>query len=326
MEAGAALADNQIGDVRVYDAGSLVFLNTGGSHSGVATLSTGSVTNVIAVVESNGGETLSIASYTASPTHSATLTRYTVTGHAKAPGGTLTQSGNNGFGQLEATLKPGLGSFWDTNVSSVGTTITDGLGTYSFKLFGGSWDLHAASLKSLPDSAPVAITVSADVPSQDVNISAGGVISGVIQDEAHNNLPGIHVSAVDSNHLTVGAGTTDVNGAYSMAVPFGTFEVFASGALTRDVSVSSGAATRTLNLTRFQVNGRLTDSSQAAVAGQVQWGGGQVTAAALGTYTATVMQGINWFLFTPPSTSPSLGFSTENNVLVDANTVKSLTQ
>ena len=326
MEAGTALADSQIGTISVYDADSLILVNSGNSSSGVATVSTGSVGSVVAVVEGPNGETMAVNAYTASPTHTATLTRYTVAGHVKPPGSTqLTATGNN-YGAVDATLRTGLGAFWDARAlgSPVEARIGDALGTYQEKIFAGSYSLMAARLHNLPSSAPVSVGVSADAPTQDVPVDAGGVIGGNLQDEAHNNLAGINVFVADANHLTMGTATSDSSGNYSIPVPFGNYEVFAGGALTRDVGVSSSAATRTLNLTRFQITGRLTDAALGPIASKVSWGGGNVSASSLGTYTLTAFQGVNWFLFTPPSTSPSLGFAYETNVLVNADTVKTL--
>jgi hypothetical protein len=325
MEGVAAVPDAQIGSVSVFDAGSLVFLNQGISTNGVATVSTGAVANVIAIVSGPGGETLSAAAYTASPTHSATLTRYTVSGHVKAPGTTQLATP---FGSVAATVKPGLGAFWDAHISgsAVNAAISDAAGTYSLKLFGGSWSLQAVQLTNLVNSAAVSANVTASVTTQDINVDAGGVIAGNIQDQTKINIPGVRVNVVtqDSNHTTVGSATTDAGGNYSIAVPFGTYEVFADGALTQGVAVSSSAATKTLNLTRFAISGRLTDLSLAAVVGRVTWAGGTATATTLGTFTINVMQGLNWFLFQPPNTSPSLGFAYELNALVNADTMKSL--
>jgi len=325
--AGAAVPDAQIGTISIYDAGSLVFLNSGDSTGGVATLSTGTVGPVVAVVAGPNGETLATSAYTASPTHTATLTRYTVAGHVKPTGSAqLTASGNNNYGSVDAALQTGLGAFWDARAQGApsAATITDALGTWQAKLFGGSYSLKAVNLKNLPSSAAVAASVAADAAAQDIAVDPGGVITGNLQDEAHVNLAGVSVSVVDSNHATVGSATSDASGNYSISVPFGTYEVFAGGALTQGVAVSSSAATKTLNLTRFQLNGRMTDAALNPVAGTVFFGGGSVTATALGTYTLNAFQGINWVLFTPPSTSPSLGFAYETNVLVNADTVKSI--
>ena len=326
MENGAAIPDSQIGDVSVYDASSLIFLNSGSSTGGVATVSTGAVANIIAIVSDKDGGTVAAASYTASPSHSATLTRYTVSGHVKAPGSTqLAPTGTNSFGSVAATTKPGLGAFWDTRIagSAVMANVSDLLGTYQLKLFGGSWSLQAVQLKNLASSSAVSSNVTANAV-QDINVDAGGVIAGNIQDQAHNNLQGVGVNVVDSNHLTLGTGSTDLSGNYSIAVPFGTYEVFADGALTPGVSVGSSAATTTLNLTRFQISGRLTDKALGPVAGMVSWAGGSAPSGSLGTFSINVMQGLNWFLFQPPSSSPSLGFAYELNTLVNAETVKSL--
>ena len=327
MENGAALADSQIGQVSVYDADSLVFLNSGGSTSGVATLSTGSVTNTVAVVLSPDGEALAVASYAASPSQSATLTRHTIAGHVKAPGSAqLTSSGNNNYGAVQATLQTGLGAYWDDFASHapVEAAIADALGTYQQKLFPGSYSFEAVQLHGLPASAPVTVNASADSSTQDVAVDAGGVVAGNLQDQAHNNLAGVSVRVIDANHQTVGSATSDASGNYSIPVPFGTYEVLAGGAMNHGVAVSSSASTATLNLTRFQITGRLTDASLGPVASTVYWGGGNVTASSLGTYTVNAFQGANWFLFAPPSTSPTLGFAYETNVTVNADTVKTL--
>lgn len=324
---GAAVPDAQIGGVSVYDAGSLVLLNEGGSSSGVATVSTGAVGPVVAAVAGPNGETLAVNSYTASPTHSATLTRYAVSGHVKPAGSAqLTSSGTNTYGSVDATLSTGLGSFWDAQAqgSPSVANITDATGSWQANLFGGSYTLKAVQLHSLPQSAAVAANVSADVSTEDIAVGAGGVIAGNLHDEAQTNLSGISVSVVDSSHATIGSATTDASGNYSIAVPFGTYEVFAGGALTQNVSVSSSATTRTLDLTRFQITGRMTDASQNPVAGTVFFGGGNVTASSLGTYTLNTFEGINWFLFTPPSSAPSMGFSYETDALVNAQTVQSI--
>jgi hypothetical protein len=69
---------------------------------------------------------------------------------------------------------------------------------------------------------------------------------------------------------------------------------------------------------------KLVFSAQNAVAGRIFWGGGNATASSLGTYTINVMQGLNWFLFAPPSGSPSLAFAYETQALVNADTLKTL--
>lgn len=324
MEETAPMNDSQIGGVSVFDADSYLPLGSGNSSSGVATLGTGTVGNVVAQVFSQDGGTMSIASYTASPTHTATLTRYVVSGHAKlASGSALTQGNGGSFGAVEATAQTSLGAWWSGHVSPVNADIADGLGTYQIKLLSGSWSVQAVGLHNLPDSAPVAVNVSADVPSQDVALDPGGVISGNVQDQAHNNLQGIVVDVYDGNHLRAARATTDASGNYSVAVRAGTYELFAGGALTPGVSVATGA-TVTLNRTRFQITGRLTDATQAAVAGRVIWGGGNVTASSLGTFTLDAVEGTNWFLFTAPSSAPSLGFVYQTNVVVNADSIKSL--
>jgi hypothetical protein len=326
--AGAAVPDAQIGSVSVYDANSLLFLNEGNSTNGVATLSTGAVGPVVAVVSGQNGETLAVNAYTASPTHSATLTRYTVAGHVKPTGSAqLTAStGTNNFGTVDATLQTGLGAFWDARAqrSPSAATITDALGTWQASLFGGSYSLMAVQLHSLPRSAAVAANVSADASTQDIAVDPGGVISGNLHDEAQANIASVPVSVVDSGHNTIGSAVSDASGNYSIAVPFGTYEVFAGGALTGNIGVSSSSPTHTLDLTRFQITGRMTDASLNPIAGTVYFGGGNVTATALGTYTLNAFQGLNWVLFTPPASSPAIGFAYETNVLVNAQTVQSI--
>lgn len=324
---GAAVPDAQIGGVSVYDASTLVLLNEGGSSGGVATVRTGTVGPVVAVVSGPNGETLAVNSYTASPTHTATLTRYAVAGHVKAPAsGQLTSNGGSNYGSVNATLGTGLGAFWDSRAQASPSVaqITDATGTWQANLFGGSYSLKALQLRGLPQSAAVSANVAADATAEDIAVDQGGVISGNLHDEANAPIANVQVSVVDSSHATIGAATSDATGNYSIAVPFGTFEVYAGGALTQNVGVSASAATHTLDLTRFQITGRITDASQNPVAGTVFFGGGNVTASSLGTYTLNTFEGLNWVLFTPPSSSPSIGFSYETDVLVNADTVKSI--
>jgi hypothetical protein len=328
MEGAAVMLDSQIGSVAVFDAGSFILLNQGTSTNGVATVSTGAVANVIAIVSGPGGEIMAAASYTASPTHSATLTRYTVSGHVKAPAALVQTAGS--YGSVTATVKPNLGAFWDAQISGspVTATIADAQGTYVLPLISASWSLQAVGLTNLANSAAVSLSVNnANLTAQDISVNAGGVITGNIQDQSKTNIPGVQVAVYtqDSSHTQVGTTVpTDAGGNYSIAVPFGTYEVFANGAVTQGVAVSSSATTKTLNLTQFAISGRLTDSVLAPVVGSVTWGvGGNVTAGALGTFNINVMQGLNWFLFQPP-TGSSLGFAYELNALVNADTMKSL--
>ncbi|MCA1827546.1 MAG: carboxypeptidase-like regulatory domain-containing protein, partial [Myxococcales bacterium] len=325
MDAAAAVPDNQIGSVAAYDASTLLALGSAAPSGGTATVNTGDVANVVVAVTSPAGSVLAVNSYTASPTMSATLNRYDVTGHVKPPGSaTITQSGGS-YGSVSASLQTGLGAYWDGFASTrITTAITDAQGTYDFKLFAGSYQLSALKVPSLPPSAPVSVAVAAAVPSQDVNIAAGGVIVGNLQDASHNNISGVSVAVYDANHQSAGTATTDASGNYSIQVQYGTYDVVVGGALNAGVAVSAAASTGTLNLTRFQITGRLTDSNQAPVAGKVFFGGGNVTSNSLGTYTINVVQGLNWFLFTPPTTSPSLGFAYETQAMVNADTVKSL--
>ena len=321
----APVPDNQIASVGVYDASSLFLLGSSRTTNGVATVNTGDVTNVMVVVTAAGdGHALVIKPYTASPTLSDTLTRYDVTGHVKPPG-SATITGGGPYGNVTAALQTGLGDFWDKSIASVpgSAAITDAQGTYDLKLFAGSYSLKASNVPSLPPSSPVSLSVSAAVPAQDINVAAGGTITGAIQDAAKTGIAGVNIAAYDSNHLSVTSATTDATGNYSLLVPYGTYELIASGAITSGVSVNAASGT-TVNLTRFQVTGRLTDSAQNAVAGRIYWGGGNATASTLGTYTINVMQGLNWFLFTPPATSPSLAFQYETQALVTGDTVKSL--
>lgn len=326
---GAATPDNEIGRLFVYDADSLIPIGSAKSTTGAATVATGAVASVVAVVTTPDGGTAAASAETASATHNKTVTRYVVAGHAKPPGASqlALTNGNNSYGTLQAQFDVGsLGAYWvDFLASPVDANLTDALGAYSTKLFGGNWSLKATGLKGLPDSKAVTLTgLAADVATEDVQIDAGAVLVGNIQDQARNNLANVPVSVFDSTHTFVSGANTDASGNYSIALAAGTYDVIAGGGLTKAVAV--GGTSTTLNLTRFQITGRLTDTSSGPLAGRIVFGGGSVTATPLGTYTLNAMQGINWFLFTPPSTSPAVGFALETNVLVNADTVKSLTQ
>ena len=348
MEDGAPLTDTLLG--QVFDAASLIpITHVWSTQAGSATVSTGTVSNVVVAVAAGQlpGGLVMMRTFTASPTHSETLTRYSVAGHAKFAS-PLTQRPDGTYGKVAATLKTSLGSPWDEEVvyASHVAAITDDLGTYELKLFAGTWSLQAVDLADA-SSGPVTVTVSADVAAQDIRLDQGGVIAGTIQDESHDNLAGVHVDVYDSTHQIIADGTTDASGNFSIRVPFGTWSVIAgapankpeppytpkafvlgsneaAGALTKNVSVSSGAPTRTLNLTRFKVRGRLTDNTSAPVAGRVYSSAGETTADSLGLYTLDVIEGLNWFVFVPDARS--LGHTHEMDVMVNAEAMKALQQ
>src|SRR5436305_730553 len=64
MENGAPVADTQIGGVSVWDANTLIPIASGSSTNGVAAVGTGTMTNVIAIVEAPNGATLAAVAYT----------------------------------------------------------------------------------------------------------------------------------------------------------------------------------------------------------------------------------------------------------------------
>ncbi len=115
----------------------------------------------------------------------------------------------------------------------------------------------------------------------------------------------------------IGGAATDANGTYAIEVPYGTYDLYVDGAVTRDVKVSASAADKVVDLTRFTVTARVTDTTGAGVQADVEvLGGDQTSTDALGMYTLRVMEGINQLCFTSV-----MGTNCEFNVLFDDKTV-----
>ena len=313
--------------VTVYDKASFMPIGSAATNTlGVSSILTGTVTNVLAVV-TKGGNIEALKTFTASPSSNEKLTKYPVTGNVVVPsGGSL--DATDATMKVVATFKTSLGNDYYDKMLSVysapsGTVNSVGAIT-GYKLFEGSYTVKA-SITKYPDSDKVTLTINGSAPaSQNINVKAGGVITGRIQDQSKNDITGVSVSvwdSTDSTNTVISHTTSTTQGTYTLTVPYGTYTLSVGGALTRNISVNQ--ATVTQNITQFQIQGRLTDSAGSGLAGTVTWGGGSASASSLGTFTLDMYEGENWVWFTPPSSQPSLGFAVEDAVQIDSTTITS---
>ena len=330
LKDGANPVANGLYQMRVFDRTTRIMLGSSMTTSGVATVATGDFTDVVSVITSPGSFPTSlyaIHGYTASASHAADLVMSTIDGKVNPTSGTLQVNDTNAV--VQAKINSGTGDYFDKTIASMfalnsAPVSTTGTGVYQIKLFEGNYILSAKNVDTFPDSQKLPITVSTvPMTGQNINVSVGGVITGRVQDVAKNDIAGVVITVKDATtNDTLGTATTAANGSYTISVPYGTYNLFANGAVTRNLVVSAANQTVTQNLTRYTVQGRLVDSAGGGLAGTLTWGGGTLTADALGTYTINIMQGENWVWFTPPTNKPSIGFENAA-VLVDANTIAS---
>jgi hypothetical protein len=310
----------------IYDRGSRLYIDEDTTDlDGAVAVAVGTFTDVVALVyrEGAGGSRFAAArTYTASPTMTATLTRYTVSGSVKPPAGGTLQTQTDALVVATPALGTGDAYFDQTLVEPITASLSsDGLDTFSIDLFEGSYSVVAANVTGFPDATTVAVAVSADKAGVELPVAAGGVVTGRVQNEANADLQGITVTLDDATtHARVARVKTAANGTYTMAVPYGTYDLRANGSLTRGLAVTAASATVTKNLTQLRLSGRLRDAVGSGLAGTVEWAGGTKQADTLGTFQIDVVEGLNYFVFTPPADKPSIGFEFSPLVLVDATT------
>jgi hypothetical protein len=314
--------------VDVYDKASLLLLgtaNTGTLPAGNVVIQTGDITNIVAIVTNmtniaTGGSVEAIKAFTASISSAENLHKFSVNGNVAPPAGGTLDSADLTM-SVAAKTNPQFGiEFFDKTKAGIISAPVNSLGVIQMKVFEGPYTL-SASINKFPDSDKLAITVSgADLTGQTINVRSGGIITGRIQDQSKIDIANVLVQVVDAttNDL-INFTTTSAQGTYTVGVPFGTYNVFVNGAVTRNIVVNTDTVTK--NFTQFNIQGRLTDSLGGGLAGAVLASGGNATAGGLGTFSIKLMEGENWVWFTPPASSPSLGFAFEPAVLIDANTI-----
>jgi hypothetical protein len=313
--------------VDVYDKASLLLLGSANTNSlGNAAVQTGDITDIVAIVTNQtvtAAGVEAIKAFTASPGTAESLHKFAVNGSVVPPTGGALDATDLTM-SVTAKTNPALGiEFFDkTNAGFISAGVS-ALGVIqNLKVFEGNYTL-TAEINKFPDSDKVAITVNgADLTGQTINVRSGGIITGVIQDQSKNDIAGAVVAVFDATtDDLINFTTTSAQGTYTVAVPFGTYNVFVNGAVTRNMAVNTDTVTK--NFTQFNIQGRLIDSLGGGLAGTVTASGGTATAGGLGTYSIKLMEGENWVWITPPASSPSLGFSFEPAVQVDANTILS---
>jgi len=263
-------------------------------------------------------------------TSSATLQQYTVSGQLQPSSGTLNATA---IPTVYALADSGLGRWADSQVASVAATA--GTGVYSLTLFGSSpalnYNLLASNVTGFPDVTKLSVAVgNAPLSAQNITVAPGGLIMGRIQTEGSSPLANVTVSvygtAADGIIDLVNSQVTDVNGNYSLQVPYGTYFLLVNGAVSDGISVSAAAPTVSKNLTQFVMNGQVSKSigstTQGASGATVHAGNQQATTSPLGVYTISVMEGKNWICAMPSAANdPTYGYACNLNVLVDAASV-----
>jgi len=315
----------------VYDKSSLMFIGSVGFNAqGVATVLTGNISDVVAVVEKNNGSyntNEAVLSYTATPTMTAILTKYNVGGAVKPSTGTLSSSDADIFVLASASA---TGDAYEKILGTADTMAAPAIvssGSYTIKLFEGSYTLSAVNVDGFPDSAKRVVNVTTSLTGQDISVTKGGVITGRIRHEDETNLANLWVyvrdaQPINGTYSNLTSTQTTSMGVYSIAVPYGTYDLQAGGGITRGLVVSASTPTVTQNLTRFRVEGRVTDSRGRSVDNaNVSSSGSGDTADASGAYRLDLMQGENYIWFAPPDDRLSLGFTYEKQVQIDASTI-----
>ena len=323
-DGATAVPDAQVGTVEAFDRASLISLGTTSYTNGVANISTGSVGDVYVSVSASDGSLMTFQALTAAtPATQKTLNRYAVTGVVTPLSGAAITPVGGYYGTVNAYMHLGFGQPIDTwlqGIPSSPATIAAG-GTYSMNLVEGTYDIKAEQVPGF--ITPKAVTLVAAATTQSLSVDAGATISGNVQDQGKNNVANVGVTIYDSTHNKIALGAKGTDGNFSISVPAGTYDVFVGGALSGSPTVAA-SGTSTLTLTQFQINGRLIDAQSNPFAGRVRWGGGSVTTASLGTYTLKAVQGLNWFQFSPSSSTSTVGITYEPLVQLDATTFKSL--
>lgn len=312
-------------EVEVYDPVSTVYLGTARSDAqGKVSLLVGSATSVFATLwDANNFRSVGARTFTGlSPTFSSTWTRFDVTGTVRtASGASLPAVDANA--RVVADIKYTAGPFVNATFSSISVAPGLPLGTYSLQLFEGSYELAARDIDGFPAATPAALSVTANA-NQPLTVDVGGVVTGRIQDQSKKDLQGVAVRLTDpTTGVTVASGITDATGVYQLGARFGTYNLVAGGALTLGLSLSSSAPTMTKNITRFSLNGRITDPQSSGIAATIFSSadpGVGTTASNLGVYQVNLFEGLNWLWFAPPTAS--LGYQYEGSVLINATTVQ----
>ena len=311
--------------VDVFDKASLLLLGSASTNTlGNAAVQTGDITDIVAIV-TNTTSTLTgveaIKAFTVSPTTPVLLHKFAVNGSVVPPTGGALDAADTTI-SVTATTNPQFGiEFFDKTMAGSISAPVSPLGIIqNLKVFEGTYTL-SARINKFPDSDKPAITVSgADLTGLTINVRPGGVITGRIQDQSKIDIANVFVVVTDATtNDPINSAISSTQGTYTVGVPFGTYNVFVNGAVTRNFVVNTDTVTK--NFTQFNIQGRLTDSLGGGLAGAVLASGGNATAGGLGTFSIKLMEGENWVWFTPPASSPSLGFAFEPAVLIDANTI-----
>lgn len=332
-------------EIMVIDRSTLLPLGSATTVQGVATVLTGSFSDVVALVSDTDGALRGVLPIQAlaPPGAQKTMQLRNVQGRVVPAGGATlspTEPAN-----IVATAKNGLGLL-DSELDKPAPMDPPGIGTFSMQLFGTSPEglphqLEAVGVQGFPTVTPLPLTVVAgtDLADQVITVSPGGVFTGRLQDEAGTNLQGVDVIVVgdvdrDGVKSIVSQTKSAADGTYTIEVPFGPYDLWVGGAVAENLAVSAAAPTSSRNFRQFQVTGRLTDSTGAGVAATVVHGQNPdgdlapliATANALGVFTVKLFEGRNFVCYDPPANRPTLGSECITNVVVDQPSVQELSR
>ena len=315
-------------DVLAYDKGvNLRFARQSTDASGVATILLGASTDTAIILEDDQGEVVGIKDLGAvSADVSHTYQMHTVTGAVTPPTGLVLAVGDaaNITVKLSSALAATLDDNAGANISRNDIVMTPETGAFTVDLFDSAFSFGAEDVAGFPTVTATAVTLAgADLANQNINVNLGGVIRGSVLTQATAPVIGIGIAVLSNHVLTdpdpqwIAGGGTDVDGVFAIEVPYGTYDLYVEGAVTRDVTVSAAANDQVVNLTQYAVTGRVTNALGAGVSADVDVIDGDSTATdGLGVYTINVVEGVNQLCFTAAA-----GMSCEFNVLFDDATV-----
>lgn len=352
--AGTAIAGRR---VDFFDGATL--LNIGGATTdatGTASIAVESATTTVLAQVYTGAVVGAIdAMYTfsnvAAGGASVTLKQQTVTGAVQpnASCALTPLAGATTIGSIKVAYpsNPSLSLPNDVPLAASATVATNG--AYSLTVFGPtagtgiSYNLSAIGtvvgspgVDGCSDVAVTPVTVAAAAVTQNLAAAGGGTIIGKVSTKAGAAVSGLTIDVWQTSangSKKIATTTTNASGNYQIAVPYGTYTLWAGSSIapltgwsaTEGVVVSAAAQNVSKNLTKFtltmQVAKSLGTGQSASINPTVNVGGLSVPASNLGVASVDIMEGNTWFCARPGATEASYSYLCNLNVLVDLNSV-----
>ncbi len=204
-------------------------------------------------------------------------------------------------------------------------------GTFYKNLFGTeeglAYTVRAVDVEGYPDVTPQSLVVDADVEDHlvEIPVAPGGLITGVIEDEASNAVAGVYISATGRDGEGVFSDVSDADGLYAITVPYGTFDLSVGGAMNYGFTITETRPTINRGFTQYILNGRVVDNTNVSV--EDAW----VSATGVGDYTnqmgvfsVELVEGINSICVNPPTGKLDLSYKCIFDFLVNDETIAGL--